>query len=312
MSELQPETATPHTGPEGQATGMARMQALMARAPVAFGFVKGHGLLQTSEHFNQLFGLGEEPAAQPLSTRALFVSEAAHTGLNDRLHAALEAGYPLDEEVECVRTDGSRLWARLQITPVAWDAASPESLWIFEDVTAARQERLMPTWSARHDPVTELANRREFERRLSEHVGSRRHEPVSVLWIDLDRFGAVLKRSGHEVCNHFLKSLGQMLLTKVRASDPVARMEDDHFAVLLPDCDQQHAEIVAEKIRAAVFIYRMRWGQHRSRTMASIGVVQLHAGLETVESVLDAAQQACTQAKGAGGDSVRVFMPNPA
>ena len=61
-------------------------------------------------------------------------------------------------------------------------------MWVLSDVTVARAARLAPTWTAKHDPVTELANRREFERRLAEHIGSRRSDPVSVLWLDLDRF----------------------------------------------------------------------------------------------------------------------------
>jgi diguanylate cyclase (GGDEF)-like protein/PAS domain S-box-containing protein len=291
----------------------ARLAAVMARAPVALGFTKGDRFTAASEQFNNLFGFGEEHDARDLPARQLFVSDAAFVGLRDRLAAAFDAGRPLDEEIECVRRDGSRLWARLQASPLGWDTPRAEAMWIFQDVTAARQQRMQPTWAARHDPVTELANRREFERRLSAHVGSRRHEPVSVLWIDLDRFRNVVEIEGLEVTNHFLRSLGQMLITKVRASDPVARMEADHFAVLLPDCDQHYAEIVAEKIRAAIFTFRMRWGQHRSRIQASIGVVQLQPHLDTVELALQAASDACAQAKAAGGDTVRVYVsPEPA
>jgi diguanylate cyclase (GGDEF)-like protein/PAS domain S-box-containing protein len=289
-------------------TSGARLHALLARAPVAAGFVHGDRFAAVSEHFNNLFGLVEEADAESLAARTLFVSDSAHAALKDRIAAAFGAGRPLDEEIECVRKDGSRLWARLQASPVQWEAATGEAMWIFQDVTAARQLRMQPTWSARHDLVTELANRREFERRLSAHVGSRRHEPVSVLWIDLDRFRNVVAAEGLEVTNHFLRSLAQMLITKVRASDPIARMEADHFAVLLPDCDQHYAEIVAEKIRAAIFTFRMRWGQHRSRIQASIGVVQLQPSFDTVDAVLQAGIEAAAQAKASGGDTVRVYV----
>jgi diguanylate cyclase (GGDEF)-like protein len=153
-----------------------------------------------------------------------------------------------------------------------------------------------------------LANRREFERRLGEHVGSRRSDPVSVLWLDVDKFGDVIQGMGTEVGDHFLYGLGQMLISKVRASDLVARLEEDHFAVLLPDCDQHYAQIIAEKIRAAVAAYRLRWGLHRTRVKASIGVVQIQPTLATVDAVLGGAALACTEAKAAGGDTVRVFV----
>lgn len=286
----------------------ARMRALLVRAPMAAGFVRDARFEVVSEHFNHLFGHGDETDLGGQGTRSVHVSDTAHAGILERLNAAFASGRPLDEEIEYVRGDGSRFWGRLQATPVLWEQPAGESLWIIDDITAARQLRLQPTWTAKHDALTELANRREFERRLAEHVGSRRHEPVSVLWLDVDKFSEVQSSMGSEVGDHFLYGLGQMLITKVRASDLVARFEDDHFAVLLPDCDQHYAQIVAEKMRSAVAAYRLRWGLHRTRVKACLGVVQLHPTLETVDAVLGAAALACTEAKAAGGDSVRVFV----
>ena len=129
-----------------------------------------------------------------------------------------------------------------------------------------------------------------------------------MLFVDIDRFTEVIQGMGAEVADHFLYGLGQMLITKVRASDTVARMENDHFVVLLPDCDQHYAQIVAEKIRSSIASFRLRWGLHRARVKASLGVVQLQPSLDTVDAVLGAGQLACTEAKASGGDSVRVFI----
>ena len=286
----------------------ARLRALLTRSPVAAGFVRDGCFAVVSEPFNHLFGHGDETdlAGQPV--RQVLVSDTAYLGLQERLTAAFSSARPLDEEIECVRRNGSRFWGRLQATPLQWELPAGEALWIVDDVTISRQQRMQPTWSAKHDGLTELANRREFERRLSEHVGTRRHEPVSVLWVDVDRFTDVVAEMGSEVGDHFLYGLGQLLLTKIRASDLVARLELDHFAVLLPNCDVHYAEIVAEKMRSSIAVYRLRWGLHRTRVKACIGVVQLQGTLETVDAVLGAAALACTEGKAAGGDSVRVFV----
>lgn len=289
-------------------TTAARLRALLVRAPTGVAFVSGQRFEVVSEEFNHLFGFGDESDLTGQPTRAIHTTDLAHAGLHERAAAAFAAGRPLDEEVEYVKRDGHRFWGRLQATPVHWESPQAEALWIVEDVTTARAQRLQPTWTAKHDTVTELANRREFERRLTEHVGSRRNEPVSVLWLDVDKFGEVIHGMGPEVGDHFLYGLGQMLISKVRASDLVARLEDDHFAILLPDCDQHYAHIIAEKVRAAVAGYRLRWGLHRTRVKASLGVVQIQASLTTVDAVLGAAALACTEAKAAGGDSVRVFV----
>ena len=299
--------STAATAPTDDATA-ARLRALLGRAPTAAAFVSGQRFQVVSDEFNHLFGFGDDSDLAGQATRVVHTTDLAHTALGERAAAAFAAGQPLDEEIEYVKRDGQRFWGRLQATPVHWDAPAAEALWIVEDVTAARAQRLQPTWTAKHDSITELANRREFERRLGEHVGSRRSEPVSVLWLDVDRFGEVIQGMGTEVGDHFLYGLGQMLISKVRASDLVARLEEDHFAILLPDCDQHYAQIIAEKIRSAVAAYRLRWGLHRTRVKASLGVVQIHSTLATVDAVLGAAVLACTEAKAAGGDSVRVFV----
>lgn len=305
---MQADSATT-TVPAGDVIA-ARMRALLVRAPMAVAFVRDARFEVVSEHFNHLFAHGDETDLSGQEVRVVHVSDTAYSGVQERMALAFSGGRPLDEEIEYVRRDGSRFWGRLQATPVHWEHPAGEALWIVEDVTAARQLRLQPTWTAKHDQLTELANRREFERRLSHHVGSRRHEPVSALWIDIDQFGEVLGSMGVDVADHFLYGLGQMLVTKVRASDLVARLEADHFAVLLPDCDQHYAEIVAEKIRASIAGFRLRWGLHRTRVKACVGVVQIQGTLETVDAVLGAAALACAEAKASGGDSVRVFVSN--
>ncbi|HEY1090510.1 MAG TPA: sensor domain-containing diguanylate cyclase [Burkholderiaceae bacterium] len=286
----------------------ARMRAMLVRAPLAMGFVSKGKFEVVSEEFNHLFGRADDADLSGHEVRSVYVSDAAYAGVMERAQAAFALGRPLDEEVEYVRGDGHRFWGRLQASPVHWDVPGGEALWIISDVTVARQLRMAPTWTAKHDSLTELANRREFERRLAEHVGSRRHEPCSMLWLDVDKFSEVTVGMGAEVAEHFLYELGKMLVTKVRASDPVARLEDDHFAVLLPDCDQHYAEIVAEKMRSSVAAYRLRWGLHRTKVKASIGVVQLQPSLESVDAVLGAGALACAEAKAAGGDTVRVFI----
>jgi len=304
--QSQTEPSTPAGGAEENT--LQRMHALLERAPLAVAFVRDQRFEVVSEEMNHLFGHGDLTDLASQSTRVVHVSDGAHTAVQERLKAAFAKGRPLDEEVEYVRGDGGRFWGRLKATPLQWNTPSGEAMWIVEDVTAARQLRLQPTWAGKHDPLTELDNRAEFERRLAEHVNSRRHEPVSVLWLDVDKFRDVVNASGAEVAEHFLYHLSQLLITKVRASDIVARLENDCFAMLLPDCDQHYAQIIAEKIRASVAGFRLRWGLHRTRVKACLGVVQLHASLENVDAVMGAAAQACAEAKAAGGDTVRVFV----
>lgn len=293
----------------GEASAMLRMRALLDHAPLAMAFVRQKRFELVSEHMNHLFGHDEGIPLQGQDTRVVQVSDAAEVMLKEACGQAFAAESPFDQEVELVRRDGSRFWGRVHITPVQWNAKDDDALWVVEDVSVARQQRLQPTWTARHDPVTELSNRREFERRLADHVGSQRRVPVSVLWVDVDRFKDVVERFHPQAGDRFLYLLGRLIVSKVRATDIVARMDGDRFAVLLPECDQHYAQFVGEKLRSAIADHRLRWGVKSTKLKACVGVVQLHRSLDTVEATIDAASKACSVAKAAGGDCVRVFVP---
>src|SRR5205823_90825 len=92
----------------GEDPALARMRALLQHAPVAMAFTRAQRFELVSEHMNHLFGHGDGTELAGLSTRAVHVSDAAHTMLAERLASAFAAGRPLDEEIEYARRDGSR------------------------------------------------------------------------------------------------------------------------------------------------------------------------------------------------------------
>ncbi|MFG6447287.1 GGDEF domain-containing protein [Roseateles sp. BYS180W] len=290
------------------AAAAARLHAVLQHAPTAMAFVRDAHYQGMSEHCRRLLAWDDAHAAEGAPLQSMFPSSGALQQCMERLAQCLAQGIPLRAELELQRHDGSRFWADVQAWPVSPEDVST-TLWVLHDVSEARALRMQPNWIARHDPVTELANRREFARRLTDHVGSRRREPVSVLYIDLDRFARIVDKQGREVSDHYLNELGQLLVRTFRTSDLVARLDADHFAVLLPNCDQHFGELVAQKVRSAIASHRLHWGLHRDRITASVGAVQVQGALDTVEAVLGAAELACTEAKAAGGNCVRLFVP---
>lgn len=285
---------------------VAGLRAVLQQGPAALAFVRQAQFELLGEPFEDLFSHpGHAPlAGQP--TRAVMTSDAAHGSLQDQLASAFSAGMALDVEVELRRYDGSRFWARLRAAPLLWDQPTGDALWSVEDVTQARKHRMQPQWQALHDPLTELANQREFDRRLTDHLTQRRRQPVSVLMIDIDGFGAANSTLGQEGGNRALHTIGARLLSKVRASDLVARLEADCFAVLLPDCELHYALLLAEKLCDEVSRDRLRTGVKSIRVTASIGAIQLEPQFNTTQLVMDACAEAVLQAKAAGGNTVRL------
>lgn len=87
---------------------------------------------------------------------------------------------------------------------------------------------------AMEDPLTQLANRREFQARLTKAVSEAAHHGTSValLVCDLDHFKNINDISGHHVGDELLKLVAERLRTTVRDYDLVARIGGDEFAII--------------------------------------------------------------------------------
>lgn len=104
------------------------------------------------------------------------------------------------------------------------------------------------------DQLTGLANRRAFERALTqEWVRAQRYRrPLSILFIDLDDFGLVNKKHGHLMGDHALRWICRLLSENIRETDLVVRWGGEEFAILLPETDLQAASALAERLRSVV------------------------------------------------------------
>lgn len=282
----------------------ARMQAVLDNAPVGIAFTQLGRFELLSAEFKRMFGYRKgELVGRP--TQLICVSEEQHQALGKRVAAAFEAGQDFDEEIELVRRDGSRFWARRHGSPVRSGDVAAGTIWIFTDITEQRAQRESLSWSATHDALTDLVNRREFERRLSEQLRERRgSEAASVLFIDLDRFKAVNDTAGHAAGDELLRRIAGLLGERMRTQDTVARLGGDEFAILLRGCSQSDALSIAERIRARVEAYRLPWEGRALEVGASIGVVEIDASLTDAAAVMASADAACYEVKHAGRNAV--------
>jgi diguanylate cyclase (GGDEF)-like protein len=162
---------------------------------------------------------------------------------------------------------------------------------------------------AMHDPVTDLANSRLFEDRVTQALSlARRHgNRVGLLFVDLDRFKAVNDTYGHKVGDELLAAVAERLLGTVRNEDTVARIGGDEFGILVQGATgPDSVEVVAGKVVSAL-------GQAfsvRSLTLfvgASVGVTMFPDSGDTYESVVSRADSAMYQAKAEGRGRFQVY-----
>ena len=162
---------------------------------------------------------------------------------------------------------------------------------------------------AGHDPLTGLKNRRRFGEDLrAELARSRREQTVgAVLMLDLDNFKQVNDTLGHPVGDRVIADLANVVSERMRVTDVVARLGGDEFAIVLPRCDLDEAEDIADAIGKAIRLHTLP-GEAAPAITASIGVATFGPESGDAEGVLSAADSALYEAKRAGRDSVRVAV----
>jgi diguanylate cyclase (GGDEF)-like protein/PAS domain S-box-containing protein len=170
------------------------------------------------------------------------------------------------------------------------------------------------SYDASHDPLTGLANRREFELRLQRalELVQATGTTHAVCYMDLDRFKAVNDSCGHVAGDELLRQLGQLLEQHVRSADVVARLGGDEFAVLLHNCNPGDALQVAGNLLKAVDAFQFVWGSTTHTLGISIGLVIVNPHMRRITQVMNAADTACYAAKDEGRNRVHVYKEDDA
>src|SRR5712691_239320 len=122
------------------------------------------------------------------------------------------------------------------------------------ELAAARAQMAALESSAEIDPLTDVLNRRGFERELKRSLAhAKRHgTSAALLYLDLDGFKSVNDRHGHAAGDALLKAVAAVLLRHVRASDVVARLGGDEFVALLWHLTEEDAQRKARALETAV------------------------------------------------------------
>ncbi len=127
------------------------------------------------------------------------------------------------------------------------------------------------------DPLTDVLNRRGFERELKRSLAyvKRYGTSAALIYVDLDAFKPVNDRHGHAAGDAVLNAVAAALVRNVRASDVVARIGGDEFAVLLWNVGDAAAAAKATALEAVVYSTEVRWGASSFAIGASAGVALL-------------------------------------
>jgi len=157
---------------------------------------------------------------------------------------------------------------------------------------------------ASRDPLTQVANRAEFDRVHAMFITAHQQQqvPCALLMCDLDRFKLVNDTYGHQAGDEAIKSLAAMLKGASHPGDLVARYGGEEFVMLLADCDNTTGSRRADQIRQALMQVSQPQMNGKSITV-SFGVTEIQPG-DTPETMLRRADRALLMAKENGRNQV--------
>ncbi len=213
-------------------------------------------------------------------------------------------------EYRKIRKDGSIFWVHQRVT-LEPGGKEPRLLVVCRDITEKRilEERL--SHQAKHDSLTNLINRREFERRL-QRLLSNTPDPGDehvLCFLDLDQFKIINDSCGHIAGDDLLRQIAALLQGQMRSRDTLARMGGDEFVVLMEYCSLDGAMRLAEKIRAMIQDFQFHWRSRQFSIGVSIGLLPVLPNLNITDTIT-LADSACYAAKKEGGNRIHVYHPN--
>lgn len=173
------------------------------------------------------------------------------------------------------------------------------------------KERLILERLAATDPLTELANRRHFDHRLRVELerAARHGRPLAVAAVDVDGFKAINDKLGHAFGDDALKRVAEAASSQVRSLDFVARVGGDEFMIIMPDTPETPAALVGERVRVA--IESSARGTLGAVITVSVGVAAFPEAGQSVEALLQAADEALYRAKSQGRNQTAVASKRP-
>ncbi len=234
------------------------------------------------------------------------------TPLPQAIWDSIAAGRNWIGEVQSARRDGNRYPEQLSISALR-DADNQVLYYVavFTNIFASKANQRRLEFMARHDPLTGLVNRSEFERLCAEAVATAAREKMAaaVLFIDLDAFKVVNDSYSHAVGDRLLVKVAERINRQLDDTDLAGRIGGDEFTVLISRLGlREDAGAVATRLLASMaepFVI----DDYEIVLSASIGIAGYPLDGEDAVTLIANADAAMYTAKTEERNTIRFYSP---
>lgn len=218
-------------------------------------------------------------------------------------------GSNVSRETFRCRKDGSLVPVSILGAPVKASGTEAAYFAVYRDQSSLHEAAQRLDFQSRHDQLTGLPNRYEFERGVQRalELSKEGQGSVGVLYFDLDQFKVINDTVGHARGDQVLQELVQRLRPLVPAPHQFARLGGDEFGVLLVNGRQEGSEQLAQQIRERLGSEPFQLEERLFNVTASFGVVAVEADASIdPHEILSLADSACFLAKERGRNRVQM------
>ena len=225
-----------------------------------------------------------------------------------KIRQAMSLGERIRTQILNYAKDGQPLWLDINIVPIHNEQGQLAFFAAIErDLTEHKMLQSRLEVLASTDSLTGLPNRQAIMNKAEKEFARARQYncPLSIVMIDIDHFKSINDQHGHAAGDHVLREVSLICQDVLRGSDVIGRIGGEEFVLLLPEAPQASAEQVAERMRARLADTRISFHDLNFTITASFGVATLNTDDETLQGMLDRADEAMYHAKHGGRNQVR-------
>nr|WP_187376551.1 bifunctional diguanylate cyclase/phosphodiesterase [Vibrio mimicus] len=206
---------------------------------------------------------------------------------------------------------GEAVWVRENIRPLV---ETGTLLIVGEDISETRQLADQLAYQARYDLLTHTLNRNQFELELAKALKETESQlrTHAMLYLDLDQLKVLNDTAGHDAGDGAIQFCASMLEEVLPFKATLARMGGDEFSVLLRDCTERDAELVAQNIIHALSEVPFVWEHIRFNLTCSIGIRMIDHTATSPQMVHAQADTACHAAKEEGRNRFNLYRQDDA
>lgn len=260
---------------------------------------------------NQAFSVITGYAAQDVIGTTLLSrsNDQATLDTYTRMRAALRSHDRWEGEVIEQRRSGERYPQWLQLAVVRDEQGEiTHYVGFFADQTISRKTEEQLRYLTDHDPLTHLANRSQFTRKLAEATGLARAQgqELALLHIDLDRFKYINDTLGHIQADALLCQVADRLTRALDNALILARLSADEFVVVKQNLPRQALAELAGRV-LKLLSEPIQIGSNELIISASIGISHFPEAARNSLQLINQANQAMQHAKQLGGNCFQFY-----